>query len=652
MTLCRTRKPAARSRQSTGACRPRSAARAIVLAVELAVVTGIGGGLLFPARAQEGETGEGGVLFSGRTAEGIWRLTGGHLSGSLDGPVTIDQVEVQHGSLHIRAEQGLWLPESEIVELRGAVTIRDSTRTLWADRGFYHRGRQQLELEENVRGEGPEGRFEADRLRYDRQQRTLTLSGSIRMHEEDRTLSCSWLHYDLADSTGRAGEPVLIQAAADSVDIHGRLLFHDRRAGRMTIVGAEGERPRLERHFGGGAAPVVVTADTLEMATQRREGEARGAVEVVYEGAEAACERALFLMASDRIALIGRPYLWDEEGVIAGDSMAVQLQGARADRMIVWGRARSEYRPAQRPAERYFAVGDTLTAYLEGGRVRSVLLEGKAEALFLPAPEARAEGTGLNWTQAARLRLAMGDEGVERIQFEGQADGTYIAPYKGGADGGERPAAEGMGDTGGESSDPGREGGLAAGDSARARPGGPAEDLLGAFVAPVEGEYAPFVLGRIREGACQGLLKPDAALLARLPFDLREEVRYEGDRIDFDVAAEVMTIEGQGAVHYQTMGLRSEQIAFYVARDLVVAQGEPVLSDRDSEVAGTEMTYRIDRGQGLIFQGRSELDTGHYRGERIKRADSEALFVREGEFSTCDQESTHYHFHASRMKII
>ncbi|MFH1143803.1 MAG: putative LPS assembly protein LptD, partial [Candidatus Eisenbacteria bacterium] len=119
-----------------------------------------------------------------------------------------------------------------------------------------------------------------------------------------------------------------------------------------------------------------------------------------------------------------------------------------------------------------------------------------------------------------------------------------------------------------------------------------------------------------------------------------------------DVAAEVMTIEGQGAVHYQTMGLRSEQIAFYVARDLVVAQGEPVLSDRDSEVAGTEMTYRIDRGQGLIFQGRSELDTGHYRGERIKRADSEALFVREGEFSTCDQERTHYHFHASRMKII
>ena len=626
-----------------------------------------GAGLLAQT-ADQPPPGGPGIALSGTTAEGSWRLTGARLSGGMDGPLSVDSIVVRHGDAEIHAAKGMWFPDSRIVELHGSVTIRDSVRTLWAEHGFYHRDLRRLELEENVRGKGPEGDLYADRLRYDRAESTLTLSGAVRLIEEGRRLQCSWLHYDLADSSARAGEPVLIHTDADSVDIHGRLLFYDRPAGRMTILGGEGERPYLERTFGDSTAPLTVTADTLEMGTGTREGEAFGNVVMVYEGAQATCGRALFQMPSDRVVMGGRPIVWDEEGAITGDSMAIQLVQGRADRLVVWGHARSEYRPRSRPEERTFATGDSLTAYLDGGRVRSVLLAGAAEALYLPDGEAREEGTGLNWTKARRLRLALAEGGVERVQFEGETEGLYISPYKGstpasGEVGEPRalappadPSAAASGSSG-ESPSPAREADAPAHAQAQ-EPGGsraqPAadEDPLEAFGRGAEGGYAPEILSAIRAGAREGRLRPSDELLARLPFDPRETVLYEGDRIDFEVADETMKIEGNGVVHYQTMGLRSKEITFYAGRDLVVAAGEPVLSDKDSEVVGEEMTYRIDRRQGLIRQGRSQLGTGYYVGERVKRADPQSLFVQEGSFSTCSEESTHFHFQARRMKVI
>ena len=610
-----------------------------------------------PASPAEGSS----ILLSGRTPEGIWRISGASLSGTVDGPLTIDSVEVQHGAMRLRALRGVWIPQSEMVQLQGAVSIRDSVRTLWAERGFYYRALQQLELEENVRGDGPEGQIFADRLHYDRAQKKLVMNGAVRLMEEGRRIFSSWLNYDLADSSGRAGEPVTIQTDADSVEIRGRIALYDRAAGILTVLGNPQERPTLERDFGELSEKLVVTADTMSMGTEKHEGEARGNVTVTYEGAEAACARAIFLLQSDRILLTGEPSVWDQEGVIEGDSMAVQLREGRADRLVVWGHARSEYQPSAHPAERYFAVGDTLTAYLQGGRVRSVVLDGKAEALYLPPPDARDDGTGLNWTRAARLRIGFGEEGAEGVQFEGQTEGLYVPPSKtaseadgeakagpNGAEAGEPPATGGDSAGGALAEGGGSEGGAvesSAGDS-------PPSRRFDRTRPAVPGDLSADALETIRVSARTGALHPDDALLARLPFDTSEAVRYQGDKIDYRVAGETMTISGNGSVKYQTMELTSSEISLYFARDLVVAKGEPKLSDKDTEVVGDEMTYRIDRGQGLIFQGRSDLETGHYRGERIKRADAQSFFVKEGNFSTCDEESTHFHFRGAKMKIV
>ncbi|MCK4412143.1 MAG: LPS-assembly protein LptD [Candidatus Eisenbacteria sp.] len=581
----------------------------------------------------------------------LWRLAGSQLVGTIDGPLEIDSVEVQHESMHIRALKGRWLPELQVIELQGQVVIRDTSRVLYAERGLYYRQSEKLELEENVRGEGPEGRFYADRLFHDRRGETLTLRGAVRLLEADRRLECAWLHYNLADSIATAGDEVLVRDQVDSIEVRGRYLTYDRAAALMWVVGNESFRPRMEQGFGPEGASLRVTADTLEMGTDERIGAASGGVTLTYEGAEGFCERARFLLPEDRILLTGAPVMQDAEGWISGDSMVVGLRGGAAERLSVWGHACSEYSPADRPQERHFAVGDSLTAFLEEGAIRSVLLEGHAEALYLPSPEDRTQGVGYNWTRGRRLRLVFGESGVERIQFEGGTEGRYATPYTGaprGAAPAPLPASAESDTTEAASADAahGTMQGSAEIDTARTRT--PAARTR----RPSEGAYSPAALNAIRQLARDGSLEPSDSLLAWLPFDPGETVHYAGEQIDFAVATEKMLISGEGSVTYRDMELRSEEIVFYAPRNLVVARGEPELSDRNSKIVGTEMTYRIDRHQGLICQGRSQLGTGYYIGERIKRVTAESFFVEEGRFTTCSDDSAHFHFRTPKMKVI
>ena len=63
------------------------------------------------------------------------------------------------------------------------------------------------------------------------------------------------------------------------------------------------------------------------------------------------------------------------------------------------------------------------------------------------------------------------------------------------------------------------------------------------------------------------------------------------------------------------------------------------------------MTYRMDRRQGFVYQGKTEFDGGFYYGKEIKRVDSKILLVKSGDYTTCDADTSHFHFHANRMKI-
>ena len=539
-----------------------------------------------------------------------WFMHGASLTGSLDGPTTVEQIRIRHGPLRVRAREGIWNSDLERADLHGQVMIEDTTRTMHGDHGRYYRNTALLEMDGHVSGTGEEGRFTCQSLRYQREQRLLYLMGAVRLSEEGRTMHAHWLEYDIADSFITAGGALRLNDPADSVMIRGDSLFYDRRSGLAIIVGGpSGERPSLTRTATTAEPPFVVYADSLLLRLDERIGVARGEVDFSRGAMVGVCDEVQFEMSEDRLQLIGAPRVDDPEGWVAGDSMAVDLRSGLADRLLVWGNARGEYQPPGRPGEAHFTRGDSLSAFLEDGYIRNVLVEGGAQTLYVPSARDAAAEVGLNFTQATRLRLVMQAVGVERIQFEGAVAGKYILP------------AGGKTDSSG------------AGDSLGAPP-----------------SLDPYEI--IRSMSRRGDLTPSDSLVVALGFNPAETVSYKGDQIDYAVGSDLMMIKGNGWVGYQGMELFAGEIDFDSARELVTARQSPILKDETNEVHGDEMTYRIDSRNGLVFQGRGEFDGGYFRGERVKRTPDSILFAQEGDFTTCDQDTTHFHFHAKRMKIL
>ncbi len=572
----------------------------------------------------------------GEHPEEPWLVDGEQLSGQMNGPLEIDHVRIRHAGLLILADRGRIDPETRRAELLGNVVIRDSVREMSGERAFYYREQALLEMDGHVRGAGPEGSFQSEHLRYDRRAEELRLSGSVRLEEPGRSLAATWLHYDIQDSLITAGGPLQVVETADSVEVLGDLLHYDRRTGRATVVSAGARRPRLTRYFREGQ-PFQVEADTLELWTGTRRGESRGAVEFHRGAVHGTSRSVIFHMEQNRVLLLGDPRVDDPDGWVAGDSMAVDLEQGRADRLVVWPRARAEYYPPGRVGEAHFAVGDTLSAVLEQEAIRTVVVSGNAQSLYLPSRPDRDQGVGLNWTRARRLRLILEAGAVQRVQFEGETQGRYALP---------RPRAQ---RAAAESLSAGVQASGGAADSLTEvvpEPGGAAEGG-----PPGPAGLSGSLLAAIRRLADARDLAPPDSLLAAEGFDPAETVSYSGERIDFEVATELMTITDQGHVTYHGMDLTAQQIVLDSARDLVRARGDPVLKDASSEVRGEEMTYRIDIRKGLVFRGRSEFEGGYYRGERVKRIDEKTYFGQDVDFTSCEQEESHYHFHAKRMRI-
>ena len=538
-----------------------------------------------------------------------WHLVGDRLTGTTDGLLEIDRPRIRHAGHWIKALHGVWRPEEERIDLWGSVEVRDSARVVTAARGNYYRTTEVLEMEQNVRGRGPEGNFSCQHLIYDPAQEVLRLSREVRLVEDGLELEAEWLNYVLPESVITAGGELRLFDVADSFEVRGDRLHSNRATGEMTVVADSSRRPQFVHQAWGGGA-LVVTADTLMLWSADRAGAAIGNVHFARGGITGTCQQAEFFMAEDRLMLLGSPRIDDAVGWVAGDSMAVAMRTRRADKLVVWGRAHSEYLPTGRPGEAHFTRGDSLSAIMADDVIESILVEGGAQALYLPSQRDAQEGIGVSWTRGRRLRLIMQASQVQQAQFEGDVVGSYVMP--------------------------------APPDTARA------VRMVWAETNGID----PRQLAVIRKLLPTESIQPADSLLREMSFDPGEKVEYAGDRIDFEVATDRITIDGNGSVKYGDMDLKSQNITFDARHDLVRAGGDPVLKDASSEVFGHEMTYRIDTKQGLVFQGRSEFESGFYRGERVKRVAEKTLYVAEGDFSTCDEDPPHFHFHSGRMKVI
>lgn len=532
--------------------------------------------------------------------EGIpWTITGERLEGTRAGTTVLAAPRAEQEGFAITAKDGVWYRDSDLLNLSGDVILEDSTRTIRSNRASYDRLRMLAIMSGDVRGTGPEGTLAARELWYWRGEGKLELRDSVRLEEAGRILTARRLVYDTATRRAVATDSVALSDPSEKTRVTGERCEIDREARSAVVTG----HPRLFRPGGEGESDLRIDADTLLTLDGNRIGEARGNVRIRRGSVDARCGRALFDFDSDRLIMRRDPVARDPDGEVRGDSMAVLLGTGEAERLEVLGRARVDYQPSAKPGERNLVLGDTLVALMDSSGVHTIEVRGSAKSLYLPSPPDREDEVGLNLCRARVIQIALEGGEAKRVDLIRDASGEYLLP----------------------------------------------RDKPDTLFAPLgDSLYAARAAAAFLSSSGQSL--PDSLLRAG-PYDPRETVAYQADTVAFHVPEKRIELRSNGKVRYQDLDLDSERIDYEASRDRVVAYGKPALKDESSALQGARMVYRIDRRQGFVTDGMTEMDGAYYRGEEIKRVDDEVLLVQDGDYTTCDAESSHFHFHADRMKI-
>ena len=145
-------------------------------------------------------------------------------------------------------------------------------------------------------------------------------------------------------------------------------------------------------------------------------------------------------------------------------------------------------------------------------------------------------------------------------------------------------------------------------------------------------------------------------------------VRYKAEFIRFNVPEQTTEMRGKVRIEYQNITLTAGEVSIDWRQNRMIAMGVadstdslgnavyrdlPVLVEKgDSPITGFRLDYDFRTKRGRVLEGRTEMDPGYYRGERIRKIGNETLLIRDGYFTTCDNEDhPHFYFRTNRMRV-
>ena len=171
-----------------------------------------------------------------------------------------------------------------------------------------------------------------------------------------------------------------------------------------------------------------------------------------------------------------------------------------------------------------------------------------------------------------------------------------------------------------------------------------------------------------------GSLKPNrqALLLDSLKqnSDLQSQVEYHAtDSIVFDIENRLLYLHSKGKGEKEGPNLKYEEIT--LAADSIVIDwenttlfatgkmdssgqisGQTTFSEAGQDYSAKKIAYNFKTQKGKINYARTNLDGDIIHGEHIKKDSGNVYRIKNGQFTTCDADTPHYHIRSSKLKIL
>jgi lipopolysaccharide assembly outer membrane protein LptD (OstA) len=144
---------------------------------------------------------------------------------------------------------------------------------------------------------------------------------------------------------------------------------------------------------------------------------------------------------------------------------------------------------------------------------------------------------------------------------------------------------------------------------------------------------------------------------------LESKVKYKAtDSIRFDMKSQQVFLFGESEIYYEDIELKAEEIESDLDSNVVTARGkqdstgkyfgEPVFKQATKEFNAHEIKYNFNTKKGLITDVKTQEGGGYIHGNKIYKNPDNILYIKNGKYTTCNLAEPHYHFGATKLKVI
>ncbi len=150
--------------------------------------------------------------------------------------------------------------------------------------------------------------------------------------------------------------------------------------------------------------------------------------------------------------------------------------------------------------------------------------------------------------------------------------------------------------------------------------------------------------------------------------DLEGPVQYWADVILMNDDGNEIYLSGNAKFIYQNMMLEAANIRLNQDEKMLYAEGLPdtVLPDGtqlyrnipkfsetgEKPMYGNFIEYNFETKRGRIQTGKTEMDPGYYKGQRIHKIADKTLLVKTGYFTSCEYiDQPHFYFKSDQMRV-
>jgi len=140
-----------------------------------------------------------------------------------------------------------------------------------------------------------------------------------------------------------------------------------------------------------------------------------------------------------------------------------------------------------------------------------------------------------------------------------------------------------------------------------------------------------------------------------------DTVDYQAEKIEYQISSGQIFLLAKAQARYQNLTLDGDSMKYDTEAELLFASGfadttknktKRILKDGTEEVAYDRLAYDFTTKKGKMNSSKTALEPGYYHGQDVSRVSDNVVFVRHGQFTTCDLEHPHYAFASNHMKLI